>query len=206
MPSYVYGLLMAGWLLWMIPFFLIRRGGPTSSTIDRRARWGIAIQAIAFSLVWQGHFWQRHPAMWQVAVGGVLLALAALLTWTSTRTLGRQWRIDAGLNEDHQLVTTGAYRLIRHPIYTSMLCMLLGTGTLVAPWFLFLPAILLFLVGIEIRVRVEDGLLASRFGDEFDAYKQHVSASYLRFGRYPVHQVHRFIGSVGSTGSPAHQR
>ena len=57
-----------------------------------------------------------------------------------------------------------------------MLCMLLGTGTLLAPWFLFLPAIVLFLVGIEIRVRVEDGLLAGRFGDRFDAYRRQVAA------------------------------
>src|SRR6185295_3982208 len=177
MPPYVYWMLLAGWLLWMIPFFLIRRGGPTTrSTIDRRARWGVAVQIVAFSLVWQGRFWLRQPAVWQVVLGGVLLGLAAVLTWTSTRTLGRQWRVDAGLNEDHQLVTAGAYRLIRHPIYASMLCMLLGTGTLLAPWFLFLPAIVLFLVGIEIRVRVEDGLLAGRFGDRFDAYRRQVAA------------------------------
>ena len=64
-----------------------------------------------------------------------MIGLAALLTWTSTRTLGRQWRIDAGLNEDHRLVTTGAYRVIRHPIYGSMLCLLLGTGFLLTPWY-----------------------------------------------------------------------
>jgi protein-S-isoprenylcysteine O-methyltransferase Ste14 len=176
MPPYVYWMLLVGWLLWMIPFFLIRRGRPTASTIDRRARWGIGVQVVAFSLVWQGRFWLRQPAVWRIWVSAVLLGLAALLTWTSTRTLGRQWRVDAGLNEDHQLVTAGAYRLIRHPIYASMLCMLLGTGTLLAPWFLFLPAIVLFLVGIEIRVRVEDGLLAGRFGDRFDAYRRQVAA------------------------------
>ena len=176
MPPYVYWMLFAGWLLWMIPFFLIRRGSPTPSTIDRRARWGIGVQIVAFSLVWQGKFWLREPVLWRVVLGGILLGLAALLTWTSARTLGRQWRVDAGLNEDHRLVTTGAYRLIRHPIYASMLCILLGTGTLLTPWFLFLPAIVLFFIGIEIRVRVEDGLLASRFGDQFDAYRRQVAA------------------------------
>ncbi len=176
MAPYVYGLLLGGWLLWMIPFFLIRRGNTAPATIDRRARWGIVVQMIAFALVWQGRFWLRQPAVWQVVLSGILLGLASLLTWTSTRMLGRQWRVDAGLNEDHQLVTTGAYRLIRHPIYASMLCMLLATGTLLAPWFLFVPAIVLFFIGIEIRVRVEDGLLAGRFGDRFDAYRRQVAA------------------------------
>ena len=182
MAPYVYGLLFSGWILWMIPFFLVRRGKTAPATIDRRARWGIVVQMVAFALVWQGQFWLRQPAVWRVAVSGILLGLGSLLTWTSTRTLGRQWRIDAGLNDDHQLVTTGAYRLIRHPIYASMLCMLLGTGTLLAPWFLFLPAIVLFLIGIEIRVRVEDGLLAGRFGDRFDAYRRQVAA-YLPYIR-----------------------
>jgi protein-S-isoprenylcysteine O-methyltransferase Ste14 len=48
------------------------------------------------------------------------------------RSLGRQWRIDAGLNQDHELVTSGPYRVVRHSIYTSMLCVLIGTGCLIS--------------------------------------------------------------------------
>ena len=44
---------------------------------------------------------------------------------TGVGALGRQWRIDAGLNSDHELVQSGPYRIVRHPIYTSMLCLLL---------------------------------------------------------------------------------
>jgi protein-S-isoprenylcysteine O-methyltransferase Ste14 len=57
-----------------------------------------------------------------------------------------------------------------------MLCLLLGTGFLIAPLPLFLAAISIFIVGTEIRVRVEDGLLASRFGDHFRQYQRSVSA------------------------------
>src|SRR5947207_3171062 len=56
-----------------------------------------------------------------------LLSTRRFLSWTSARALGRQWRIDAGLNPDHQLVRSGGYGVVRHPIYTSMFCMLLGT-------------------------------------------------------------------------------
>jgi protein-S-isoprenylcysteine O-methyltransferase Ste14 len=75
---------------------------------------------------------------------------------------------------------SGPYRIIRHPIYTSMLCMLLGTGFMVASWPSFLVSIVVFLVGTEIRVRIEDKLLASRFGDQFFAYRQRVAA-YIPF-------------------------
>ena len=102
--------------------------------------------------------------------------LSSVLSWTSARTLGRQWRFDAGLNADHQPVQTGAYRVVRHPIYTSMLCLLLGTGFLVTPMLVLLLAASLFVIGTEIRVRIEDALLASRFGDRFREYQRKVPA------------------------------
>jgi protein-S-isoprenylcysteine O-methyltransferase Ste14 len=85
-------------------------------------------------------------------------------------------RFDAALTSDHELVRTGPYRIVRHPIYTSMFCLLLGTGFMVTPPLLFLVAIILFIGGTEIRVRIEDSLLASRFGDKFRAYQRSVSA------------------------------
>ena len=70
----------------------------------------------------------------------------------------------------------------RHPIYTSMLCILLGTGFMITPWRMLLVASLVFIVGMEIRVRVEDRLLASRFGEQFLAYRRSVPA-YVPFLR-----------------------
>jgi hypothetical protein len=65
------------------------------------------------------------------------------------------------------LVCSGAYRWLRHPIYTSMFCILLGTGFLFTSLPLFLTSIVVFTVGTEIRVRLEDALLVSRFGEQF---------------------------------------
>jgi len=55
-----------------------------------------------------------------------------------------------------------------------MLCVLLGTGFLIAPIYLALPAVVLFLIGTEIRMRIEDKLLASRFGDQAQRYQHTV--------------------------------
>jgi len=63
-----------------------------------------------------------------------------------------------------------------------MLCLLLGTGFMITSTILFIPAILIFLAGTEIRVRVEDNLLAAHFGDQFRRYQQTVSA-YIPFVR-----------------------
>jgi len=180
MPIYAYAILVAGWLLWMMPFALIKRSRNPAKHIDRRARWGVVIVAIGYSVLWQGKFWLRHPQSWQIILAIVFFALGIFLSWTSTRALGRQWRIDAGLSSDHELIMAGPYRFVRHPIYTSMLCVLLATGFVVTPLPLFLLALVVFLIGTEIRVRIEDKLLASQFGETFQQYQRSVPA-YIPF-------------------------
>lgn len=175
MPASVFAIIAPAWLAWMAPFFLVKRG-PAAQTIDRRARWGIILEGIGFGIVWMKPLWIPQPALWRLALGCVSLALGPLLTWTSALTLGRQWRFDAGLNADHQLVQSGAYRVVRHPIYTSMLCMLIGTGLLLTRGPLLAIAIVLFIAGTEVRVRIEDRLLAERFGPAFDEYRRRVHA------------------------------
>ncbi len=176
MPTFAYLILMAGWVVWITPFFLLRKGTRTASQLDKRARWGVVIQALAFMLVFFRFFWISRPEGIRVALSVFFLCVGDILSWTSARTLGRQWRIDAGLNADHELIQTGAYRVIRHPIYASMLCMLLGAGFMLTRWPFFALSLVVFLVGIEIRVRVEDGLLLSRFGAKFLEYKRNVRA------------------------------
>ena len=176
MNTSAYGILGAGWLLWLAPFLLFNRTTGPASKIDPRARWGILIVAVSYSMLWQTKFWERSLAPWQFVLATLLFLLAALLSWTAKRALGKQWRIEAGLNPDHNLVTSGPYRIVRHPIYTSMLCVLLGTGVLITPWWLLLISVLVFLAGTEIRVRIEDSLLDSHFGDRFRVYQQSVPA------------------------------
>jgi len=183
MPAYAYTILAIAWFVWMTPFLLLyaKRSTGRAAKLDRRARWGMLPIAVAYALVWQGSFWTRSPEPWRIVIPLLLFVAAGVLSWTSTRALGRQWRLDAGLNTDHELVRSGPYRVVRHPIYTSMFCMLLGTGLVLAtPLALLLPSILLLALGTEIRVRIEDRLLASRFGEQFLDYQRRVSA-YIPF-------------------------
>jgi protein-S-isoprenylcysteine O-methyltransferase Ste14 len=175
-------LLIASWLLWMTPFFLMKRNRERAAQVDKRARGGIVIQSLAYCLLWQSDFWNHPLPVWRMALAGLFFAVGVLLVWDAIRVLGRQWRLDAGLNADHELVRSGPYRVVRHPIYASMLCMLCGTGSMVAPLPFFAASVAVFLVGTEIRVRVEDSLLASRFGGDFRSYQAGVAA-YIPFIR-----------------------
>lgn len=176
MPRYIYLILTLGWLLWFLPFPLKRWNRKPPQTRDNRTRWGLLLQVIAYALVWQGYLRLPHPAAWRVIVSVALLSIAALLSWTATTALGVHLRFDAAVSADHELVRTGPYAVIRHPIYASMLAVLLGTGVVLTPVPVFAAAIVLFLIGTEIRVRTEDRLLADHFGAQFHAYKQAVPA------------------------------
>ena len=180
MPAYAYAILLAGVVVWFTPFVLAHRRVIAASTVDRRSRWGVLLQFVAYSLLWQGHFWTRPLPLWRTSVSILLFAAAAILSWTSSSALGSHLRVDAALGSEHHLVRSGPYGIVRNPIYTSMLCVLCATAVVIAPWQLFLVSLWLFVVGTEIRVRTEEKLLESRFGEEFQAYKRNVAA-YIPF-------------------------
>ena len=165
----------------MTPFLRAKWPGKAAK-LDRRARWGILLVGLAYAPLWQGRFWERPLPAWRFAIALCFLTLAGILSWTATRALGKQWRVDAGLNSDHQLITSGPYGVVRNPIYTSMLCMILGTGAILSPLLLILLSIVLFTVGTEIRVRTEERLLADYFGETFAEYRRRVPA-YIPFVR-----------------------
>jgi len=182
MPGYAYALFELAWLIWVLPLLLARRRAQPPERRDRRARWGLLLEVIAFAVLAMNEFWLRAPSAWRVALAIGFFVIATLLSWSAARVLGRHLRIDASLSPDHELVTAGVYGVVRHPIYTSMLCMLLATGLLIAPLPLLLPAVILFMAGTEIRVRVEERLLEARFGEAFFKYQRRVPA-YIPFLR-----------------------
>ena len=180
MPTYAYLIISVGVMVWFYPFVPAHRGTTSARVVNSRSRWGVLLQFLAFTLLWQGKFWERSLPVWRAAVCVLLFALAAFLSWFSSRALAGQLRVDAALGADHRLVRSGPYALVRNPIYTSMLLVLCAVAVVIAGWKLFVAALLLFAVGTETRVRIEERLLASHFGEEFQAYKRTVPA-YLPF-------------------------
>ena len=146
---------------------------------------GVSWLAWAWPFAFRAPHYQKRPsitAMAPTAAGLLLEVLAIAIAWTAVKHLGKQFRLNAGLYEDHELVRTGPYGIVRHPIYSSLLAILLSTILLLTPWRWAAVSLVLFVVGTEIRVRTEDKLLASRFGREFAEYRKKVPA-YVPFVR-----------------------
>lgn len=180
MPIYVYPIIIAGIALWFYPFVPAHKSTAPAAVVDSKSRWGMLLQFLAFTFLWQGHFWTRSLTLWRLALCIVLFALACLLSWTSSSELRGQLRADAAIGADHKLVQSGPYAWVRNPIYTSMLLVLCAVGVVITGWKLFVLSLLTFIVGTEIRVRTEEALLSKKFGEEFENYKKRVPA-YIPF-------------------------
>lgn len=88
--------------------------------------------------------------------------------------LGRNWSSNVTFKQGHELVERGPYRWVRHPIYSSILVMLLGTG-LMRDRVASLVALLFFFGGFWIKLRQEERLLMKHF-PEYVSYKSRVKA------------------------------
>jgi hypothetical protein len=79
------------------------------------------------------------------------------------------------VHEHHELRTGGPYRIVRHPIYTGLLGLVLGgmPACGFGVWIVFLAVAVPWLLR---RVRIEDGMMADRFGASYDAYRARVPA------------------------------
>lgn len=174
-----------GWVVWSLAFVKPSKqaAGQKKVVRDPASRWGLVLNGIGFACVWayvrpEGF----HKGFAELIASMVIVPPAVLLVWSATRHLGKHWRYEAALSENHELVKTGAYAWIRHPIYTSMLGMFLATGLAYTWWPLLVVGLVVFVLGIEIRVRAEDRLLEKFFQDEFLEYRGRVRA-YLPFVR-----------------------
>lgn len=179
-------------LLWFIfgGTFLLKKAASDSTASDTNKHlpksWiGLALQGAGFALVWAI---RRMPLFspfieGQFVLNIVLAVLAVLIAagsvWlaiSAVRELGKQWSLEARLIEDHRLVTTGVYQIVRHPIYTAMLGMLAATALVFSHWLVFLISSVIFLIGTKIRTISEEKLLREAFPKEYEEYAAKVAS------------------------------
>jgi protein-S-isoprenylcysteine O-methyltransferase Ste14 len=114
-----------------------------------------------------------YPASaWAIVLGAIVLASALLVFRISHKELGRNWSITLQIREQHKMVDTGPYALIRHPMYTSFLLIALGQALLLSNWVVGLAGLLGFAVLFLLRVDKEERMMLEIFGPEYRAYME----------------------------------
>lgn len=167
-------LLKAGLLTWASLEVLLRLrnlGGRTATDVTFAAV--VASVVLAINLGFRA---AHLPATmfaggWAAVVAGltVLVLGLALRTWAIV-ALGRFFKFVVVIQDDHRVISTGPYRLIRHPSYAGGLLALAGVGIALDSWLSTLILTCVPLGAILIRIRVEETELAAALGHDYETY------------------------------------
>src|SRR6476620_2596605 len=184
-PALAFTVVMASWFTFAASFMFFKKPpSPPDKKRDPSSIAGIVLQGISYLIVWTLRRVFFTPILslsklLEIVLAILTMVLAAGSVWlciSAIRTLGQQWSLAARVVEGHKLVTQGPYSVVRNPIYTGMLGMLLATGLAVSHWIGLALAVVMFAIGTFIRVRSEERLLREMFATEFDEYARRVRA------------------------------
>lgn len=103
-------------------------------------------------------------------VGAVFLIAGLWLFWRSHHDLGLNWSPSLEIGAQHQLITNGVYRAVRHPMYTSQLLMGIAQALLLQNWIAGLGGLIAFVPLYLVRIPGEERMMLDHFGDTYRAY------------------------------------
>lgn len=107
-------------------------------------------------------------------IGAALSVIGIAFAIWARWNLGRNWSGTPAMKEGHELITSGPYTFVRHPIYTGMLVAILGS-TLTGGW-LWLTVFVVSCIFVLSKIRVEERYMMQLFPDTYPAYKKRTKA------------------------------
>jgi protein-S-isoprenylcysteine O-methyltransferase Ste14 len=158
----------AFWLYWLMAAFSMKRGRvPWSRELGVR----VVILIIAILLIRVGAFRDHglRSDPWRAGLGLVLFALGLGFAIWARLHIRRNWGTPMTQKDDPELVTSGPYRLVRHPIYSGVL--VAGVGTAIALSWMWLIAVVLAGIYFVYSATVEERYLTEQFPATYPAYK-----------------------------------
>lgn len=115
-----------------------------------------------------------HPTIGLQVIGIALTVIGVAFCIWARIHLGRNWSPVPALKEEHELITTGPYRIVRNPIYTGILLAMLGSA--LAAGLIYWIIFAVCLVSFVYRVFAEDRLMMQQFPKTYPAYRKKTKA------------------------------
>lgn len=155
-------------------FYNARSGSRTEARPRSPYDWLVpVVGALIVSRIVPQGVWQSVAVdrPWILVAGSALLVPATVFTIWARFALGSMWSSQPATKHDHSLRTDGPYAITRHPIYTGVLSMLVGTAAVngFGRWLGFLVLAVVFFWG---RIRTEEQLMLHVFGADYERYRQ----------------------------------
>lgn len=174
--------IQACWIAWLV--YWVAMAFATKRTVERGGFVGYRLVAgvLILGLVFAGRLLNisSHSELWHTSIAlGIatdLLVLAGLAFTVWARVvLGRNWSVEVTFKEDHELIQSGPYALARHPIYTGLIAMALGTAINYGRPLGF--AVFAGLCGaLWWKAREEERMMSEHFPGEYAGYRMRVHA------------------------------
>ncbi|MBZ5676848.1 MAG: isoprenylcysteine carboxylmethyltransferase family protein [Acidobacteriia bacterium] len=171
---------LAIFVLWAILGFAVKQTvGSRSDVRARIAVWGVMLAwLILFSDgmrrgVLGERFLPMDPAIAYVGLAITIIGLG-FAVWARL-VIGRNWGGLITVQQDHKLMRTGPYGIVRHPIYSGFMLATLGTALIVGQVG-GLISVALIVISWGYKSRLEETLMVEQFGAEYEDYRRHVKA------------------------------
>ncbi|WP_343790271.1 isoprenylcysteine carboxylmethyltransferase family protein [Dokdonella soli] len=177
-------LIRALWIAWGLYWLIAARGTKASTRVESSASRAshLVPLAIAALLLWLrtppdcflcGRILPATSTTYFSGVAVIAVGLAFSI-WARVH-LGRNWSGVVTLKENHELVRSGPYALVRHPIYTGLLLGFVGTAIARGEWRGVLAVAMAF-VALWRKLRLEERWMIETFGDAYLRYRAEVAA------------------------------
>jgi protein-S-isoprenylcysteine O-methyltransferase Ste14 len=150
---------------------------PVASRILRVFIFAIAIVLLSTTRIPLG--WLYHQlwpvGLWPFWLGAAVMVAGLLFAVWAREHLGRNWSRSVTIKQDHELITTGPYGMVRHPIYTGILGGFLGSAIALSEVRGFIAMVLIF-IALWLKLRMEEQWMRSQFGETYVTYTHQTAA------------------------------
>lgn len=176
---------LAFWVLWVVWALWMkkverRESAATHLLHSLLAAAGFLLMLADIRAPWSWLYFRLLPSESWIEGLGIVITLTgfAFAIWARIH-LGRNWSSSVTAKIGHELICSGPYEWVRHPIYTGLLLALFGTA-LVRGQVRGLLALVLVYMAWKIKSRVEEHMMTSTFGEEYSAYASTTGAMFPR--------------------------
>jgi protein-S-isoprenylcysteine O-methyltransferase Ste14 len=118
---------------------------------------------------------------WVNWLGTAIFFLGVYVLWRSHVDLGKHWSPELALRQDHQLVDSGVFRLMRHPMYAAHFYWSVGQLLMLSNW-LVGPSMFVFMLPFLLhRIPLEEKMMIGQFGKKYEEYIKRTGRLFPRF-------------------------
>lgn len=167
-------IIVISWLVLIIAWVVLAMvfGGGGSDKYSARGMRLIFVIGVVMGMLYGGHILvlsigDQYPAL--PASGAVLCSLGLVFATWARVVLGRNWGMPMTVHADPELITSGPYHYVRHPIYTGLIAMWIGTLLVYPPGVIPVVGVIMYILISAVR---EEHDMERRFPEAYPAYRK----------------------------------